>query len=345
MSVRTAALAQRALGKTGLSVSLPALGGAGLGSTAACNIYGAITDTEAVKTVHHAFDRGITYIDTSPAYGRSESRIGLALKARPEIRDSVVLQTKCGTHPVYPGYTADAVMKSVESSLLDLDVEHIDVLLLHDPTPKDLAVALAPDGALEAMRWLKAAGLVTNVGIGVREHDVLLKFIRTGACDVILTYLDWNLMNRSAGGELFKECAARGVGVANGGVLYNGLLSGVSIEDKMNEGGRETPEALRQGSPLAGMAAEIDAWCTAREIPTVAMALHFGNSHAAVSSSVVGCRTVEEIDGIVDAMEHHIDEATWEEFGETFDDRIAGLEHWAYEKKEVLEVKLRGRGS
>ena len=73
-------LAKRLLGKTGLEVTIPALGGVGLAATNSEDFYGGISDQQAIDTVHTAISRGINFLDTSPLYNESERRIGLALR-------------------------------------------------------------------------------------------------------------------------------------------------------------------------------------------------------------------------------------------------------------------------
>ena len=82
---------RRALGKSGLEVTVLGFGGVPLG-----NLYRACTDAEASATVHAAYDAGIRLIDTAPLYGfgMSEHRIGAAMRELP--RDSWVLSTKIG---------------------------------------------------------------------------------------------------------------------------------------------------------------------------------------------------------------------------------------------------------
>ena len=59
------------------------LGGVGLGGSAAGDLYGGISDVQAIATIHRAIERGINFIDTSPLYRESERRIGLALEQLP----------------------------------------------------------------------------------------------------------------------------------------------------------------------------------------------------------------------------------------------------------------------
>ena len=75
------------LGKTELMISVPALGGVGLGP-----IYGEVTEEDAIKTVLRAIEHGINFIDTSPLYGESEERIGKALKQlTPDHRKDIII--------------------------------------------------------------------------------------------------------------------------------------------------------------------------------------------------------------------------------------------------------------
>src|SRR5260370_7877022 len=94
------ALKRRKIGKTKLEVTELGLGGAPIGGFRAN-----ISDAEAVALTDAGYDEGVRYFDTSPfyGYGRSELRIGAALREKP--RDSYVLSTKIGRilHPLKPG--------------------------------------------------------------------------------------------------------------------------------------------------------------------------------------------------------------------------------------------------
>ncbi|MBN1579436.1 MAG: aldo/keto reductase, partial [Anaerolineae bacterium] len=101
-----AQLPRRRLGRSELVVPIFSLGGYPLGWG------GAQGEKEAIEAVHYALDQGLDYIDTSPFYGDSQRRIGIALEGEP--RDSLILSTKTGTHPSRPqDYSWDATMWSV----------------------------------------------------------------------------------------------------------------------------------------------------------------------------------------------------------------------------------------
>src|SRR5882762_4303107 len=97
---RMTTLKRRKIGTTNLEVSELGLGGAPMGGFRAT-----ISDAEAVAFTDAAYDAGVRYFDTSPfyGYGRSELRMGAALRNKP--RDSYVLSTKIGRilHAMKPG--------------------------------------------------------------------------------------------------------------------------------------------------------------------------------------------------------------------------------------------------
>src|ERR1041384_2142020 len=142
-------LKRRKIGRTNLEVTELGLGGAPMGGFRAT-----ISDAEAITLTDAAYEGGVRYFDTSPfyGYGRSELRMGAALRQRP--RHEYVLSTKVGRilHAMKPGekvpadfrenglpgfapvfdYTYDGVMRSLEHSHLRLGLARIDIALIHD---------------------------------------------------------------------------------------------------------------------------------------------------------------------------------------------------------------------
>ena len=142
-------LKRRRVGATSLEVTELGLGGAPMGGFRAT-----IPDAEAMKLADAAYEGGVRYFDTSPfyGYGRSELRMGAALREKP--RSEYVLSTKIGRilHAMKPGerppadfrdnglpgfvpafdYTYDGVMRSLEHSHLRLGLARIDIALIHD---------------------------------------------------------------------------------------------------------------------------------------------------------------------------------------------------------------------
>jgi aryl-alcohol dehydrogenase-like predicted oxidoreductase len=137
-------LPTKALGRTGLEVTFPALGGVGLGGVNLADLYGGVSEREAVDAVLTAVSRGINFIDTAPLYMESERRVGVALtELAPEVRDNLVIATKvCDECEPYSNngghdaFSAAGVRCSIENSLRVLGLDSVDVVLVHDTTPQ-----------------------------------------------------------------------------------------------------------------------------------------------------------------------------------------------------------------
>ena len=145
---------QRRLGTSGLQVSAIGLGG---------NTFGATVDgDDAVKTIQHAIDQGITFIDTADVYsmGRSEELVGQAVKGR---REQVVIATKTGIQlnsgPHAGGLSRRWIMQAAEDSLQRLGTDYIDLFYAHRPDP-----SVSIEETLRAMDDLVHQGKVRYIG-------------------------------------------------------------------------------------------------------------------------------------------------------------------------------------
>lgn len=293
------ALHRRRLGRVGIDVTELSLGGVGLGGA-----YGEVSDQDAIRAVHRALALGINLIDTSPLYRESERRIGLALAALGGRPPGLHLSTKTGTHPARRGdYSAEGTRWSVENSLRLLVVQHVDLLLVHDPESMD--PVLAPGGALDELDRLRKEGRLGAIGLGVREHEFHRRAIATGRFDAILTYADYNLMRQTAA-PLIEEAAAAGLGVLLGQALLAGLLAG----------GDPLADERLAGRPGAEAARGWWLWAREREVPLQAVALQFALRNAHVGAVLVGARTAQEVEENVRAATLPLPQEIWAEVEE-----------------------------
>ena len=229
-------LPKRRVGKTKLEVTTLGLGGAPMGGFRA-----AISDAEAVALSDAAYDGGVRYFDTSPfyGYGRSELRMGAALRDKP--REEFVLSTKIGRilHAMKPGektpadfrenglpgfapvfdYTYDGVMRSLEHSHLRLglgqDRHRADPRrrFLDHQGPHDPRRALQ-DGhgrGFKALDELRKAGVIGAIGVGINEFDTSLRFIKAGDFDCMLLAGRYTLLEQGGLEEFLPECVKRNV--------------------------------------------------------------------------------------------------------------------------------------
>ena len=167
----------RALGTTGIAVSEIGFGAWGIGGrTAGATSYGDTDDELSLAALGNALDAGITFFDTSPAYGsgHSEALIGRAFAGAR--RDRVVIATKAGytdwTQP--PDFAPGAIRRSLEASLRRLGTDRVDVLQLHNPAP-----ALFATGVLAAaLDGLVAEGKARCWGVSVKAPEEVATSIR-----------------------------------------------------------------------------------------------------------------------------------------------------------------------
>lgn len=295
----------RPLANTGLRLST-----LGMGAAALAGLYDAVDDATAAATLQSGFDEGLRYIDTAPFYGytRSERRVGSFLKDRP--RDSYVLSTKVGRlmlpdDGVRPGtdgwadplpfrpvfdYSHDGVMRSFEDSLKRLDVQRIDILLVHDigriTHGQNHAChwnALTQGGGFKALETLRSQGLVRAIGLGVNEWEVADEALSAAPLDCVLLAGRYTLLEQGAL-PFMNRCAAQGVGVIIGGPFNSGLLAG---QARYNYG--NVPHGmLERARVLAETCAEFD-------VPLEAAALHFPLAHPAVVSVLAGMRSPQQV--------------------------------------------------
>lgn len=159
-------MVHRPLGKTGLAVAPIGFGAFKIGRNQKIKYaqeYALPDEEAAARLLNAVLDLGINYIDTAPAYGQSEERIGRALAGR---RSAYVLSTKVGE--IFAAgvsrydFSAAAVCSSVEASLRRLRCEYVDLLYLHAPAA-DLAVLQQTD-VVATLHGLRARGLARFIG-------------------------------------------------------------------------------------------------------------------------------------------------------------------------------------
>jgi aryl-alcohol dehydrogenase-like predicted oxidoreductase len=145
-------LPTRALGKTGVHVSILAFGG---GS----RFLMYKDEDKALEAVNRALDLGITYMDTAYSYGNglSEERIGKVMKTR---RKGIFVATKINKRP------GDEAMQVLEGSLKRLQIDQFDLVHIHSLTDdKDLADIEAKGGVLETLHKLRDQKVTRFIGI------------------------------------------------------------------------------------------------------------------------------------------------------------------------------------
>ena len=221
---RSLMLPQRPLGNTGIDTGLIALGLVKLGRATGVKYPTPVqipTDQEAQQLLLAAAELGVNLLDTAPAYGDSETRLGQLLSSRFGLRrQDWLLCTKVGES--FDGQTSSydfssqATQASVERSLTHLNTDYLDVVLIHSDG-RDQEI-LNTFGTLETLQALKQAGKIRAVGMSHKTVEGAELAIEQGA-DVIMATLNPGHQTERA---IIAEAHVRGVGV----LIKKALTSG-----------------------------------------------------------------------------------------------------------------------
>jgi aryl-alcohol dehydrogenase-like predicted oxidoreductase len=216
----------RKLGKNGPEVSEIGFGAWAIGGS-----WGEQSDKDSLEALETALDLGVNFIDTAAGYGdgKSERIIGTFLKQRSE-RVYVCTKTPpvTGKWPPSPycrieeRYPESYLRRNVEQRMKNLQVEHLDVLLLHTWTRawNDRPVAL------EILHKMKSEGLIGQVGISTPEHDqnCVIQLMRDGMVDVLQVI--YNIFEQEPAAQLLPVALETGTGIIIRVAFDEGVLTG-----------------------------------------------------------------------------------------------------------------------
>ena len=225
----------RALGKTGLRVSVL---GFGCGNVGGLMVRGSPGERE--RAVARAIERGINYFDTAPLYGDglSEEHLGATLKT---LAANVIVGTKFRLTAADRTDIRGAVARSLEASLKRLRRERVDLLQLHNLIGEGdgLPVARVLDDIVAALQRLQREGKTRFFGItALGDPRALHEVIAAGVVDT--AQVCYNLLNPSAGfpvpegfaapdfQSLLARCREHTTGVIGIRALAAGALSGTA---------------------------------------------------------------------------------------------------------------------
>jgi len=197
-------------------------------------MWGGTDEEQSVMTIQAAVERGITLIDTAPAYGfgRSEEIVGHAISAA-RLRSRVVIATKTGLEwkdgKVFRNASRRRILREVTDSLRRLRTDYIDIYQVHWPDP------LVPiEETAEAMQTLFDQGKIRAIGVSNFSIAQIERFRRVAQLHVVQP--PYNLFEREIEAELLPYCLRSGLATLTYGALCRGLLSGKLQEDTHFEG-------------------------------------------------------------------------------------------------------------
>jgi len=305
----------RVFGRTGMRLS--ALG-FGCGAVGGLMVRGDPRDQE--RTIARALAVGVNYFDTAVQYGDGESEKNLGRALRSLNPANVFVGTKVRLPVADRGRIADAVVKSLEASLVRLQRDHVDVFHLHNSITQTgggpaLSLQQVLDEVVPVFERLRQQGKMRFLGLtAVGETAALHKAINSGAFDS--AQVVYNMLNPSAAvglpqnypaqdyGRLFDRTNAAGTGVIAIRVLAGGALSGSA---------ERHPIASPAPEPIgSAMSYDADTARARRLMPLVTegfaasmteAATRFALAQASVGTILVGMATPQEFEDAFAAIE------------------------------------------
>jgi aryl-alcohol dehydrogenase-like predicted oxidoreductase len=297
---------QIAIGASGLKTSR-----IGLGTWAIGGWMWGTSEAQSIATIRSAVERGVTLIDTAPAYGfgRSEEIVGKAL-AEGSLRDKVQIATKVGLAwkdgKLFRDSRATRIRKEIEDSLRRLRTDAIDIYQVHWP---DLETSIAETArTLEALR---REGKIRAIGVSNYSPTQMESFRAVAPLDSVQP--PYNLFEREIEPDVLPYAEQTGLTVLSYGALCRGLLSGrMTAETRFDGDDLRNVDPKFRGKRFRQYLAAVD------ELKTLARE-RFGKSVLALAVRWVldqgptialwGARNPRQMDGIDEIEGWHIDAA------------------------------------
>ena len=282
------------LGATGLMVSELGFGALAIGGNQHGNSYGSTSDSESIKAIEIALDRGCNFFDTADVYGHghSEALLGKALKCNGKLND-VIIATKGGcdfhSEPVTQNFEPEYLVKAVDASLRRLGRGHVDLFQLHNP-PISI---LRRDIVFETLERLKRQGKIRHLGMSIHSVDEGVSCIASGRVESLQVV--YNLLCQiepeTSSEALLPHVFTSGIGMIAREPLANGFLAGTQRVGTIYEEGDMRAEwsvdARRARIALCECFRQLE-----RSGFTMAqIALRFVLDEPVVSTAIVGIKT------------------------------------------------------
>ncbi len=289
---------QRTLGKTGIRVSTLCLGAMMFGT------WGNKDHDDSIRIIHAALDGGINFIDTADVYsaGESEEIVGKALVGR---RDNVVLATKfhgaMGTDANQKGNSRRWIIAECENSLRRLGTDHIDLYQVHRPDP-----ATDIEETLSALSDLMHEGKVRAIGCSTfPAHEIVESHWaaeRRGTERFRSEQPPYSIFVRGIEADVLPVAEQYGMGVLPWSPLNGGWLTGRYRRGQTADTHRAAmmpgrfAEDVPENSKKLDLVEQLDKVAEQADLTMVHLALGFVLAHPAVTSAIIGPRTMEQLE-------------------------------------------------
>lgn len=248
--------------------------------------FGAVEDKQAVDTVHAALDAGLTFIDTAESYFDSQAKIGKAIQGR---RAGVFLATKVSGRDHSPQH----IKAAISESLRLLGTDYIDLYQLHSPPQPQWPIG---DTMAELVKH-RDAGKIRYIGVSNFSAEQIREAAQYGP--VQSSQPRYNLLFRQSEGDILPTCKELGIGSIVYSVMAKGMLAG-----KYKPGHEFPPDDERHYWPhfkgelferIYAVTENLKDWARGKGRDIVQLAIAWPLSNPAVTSSIVGGRTPQQV--------------------------------------------------
>ena len=301
----------RPFGRTGVKVSPLCLGAMMFGE------WGNPDHDESIRVIHRALDAGINFIDTADVYSRGESEqiVGKAISSR---REHVVLATKVhgtmGDDPNQYGNSRRWIIREVEDSLRRLGTDYVDLYQIHRPEPEtDI------EETLGALTDLVRAGKVRYIGSSTFPASRIVE-AQWAARDrglerFVCEQPPYSMLVRGIEADVLPTARRHGMAVIPWSPLAGGWLSGrwrKDTEPPASTRAQRLPRrydlSLPENRRKLEVADALGRLADEAGLSLIHMALAFVVRHPAVTSAIIGPRTMEQLESQLGATDVHLDD-------------------------------------
>jgi aryl-alcohol dehydrogenase-like predicted oxidoreductase len=246
-------------------------------------------DSQSEKILHRAIESGINYFDTADLYdkGANEELLGRGLKQK---RNQVILATKAGNQWRADGSGWDwnprkeYILKCANESLKRLQTDHIDLFQLHGGTMDDPI-----DETIEAFEQLLKEGKIRYYGISSIRPNVIRYWSQHS--NIVSVMTQYSLLDRRPEEETINCLKQKNIGVVVRGSVAQGLLVNKPPKPYLNYSEQQVKEAAEAVHSVSN-----------GERTPAHTAIQFVLHHPAVTSAIVGMRTMEQLEEAVHTL-------------------------------------------
>ena len=295
------------LGRSGLRVSPMCLGGMTFGPERGWG--SSVEDSRLI--IDRYLNQGGNFIDTSNSYnyGHSEKIIGDHITCDRTRRDRVVIGTKFGANlrdgdPNGGGASRTAIIAACEQSLRRLQTDYIDLYWMHwwdKFTPID--------ETMSALDHLVASGKVRYIGFSntpgwkVAQAQVSARFLKQAP--LVALQIEYSLLERTPEAELLPLAEEFGLGITPWSPLKSGILSGKYTRETFADTSPGRGDALKSAltEPVFALLDLLKEIAAKRDATVAGVALAWARSRPAISSIIIGARTLQQLDENLAALD------------------------------------------